>query len=50
VEAFWRRQEAATGRSREEVLTELRRLFGHAFTPRTEEELRAAIDKTKSKS
>ena len=48
-EAFWRRHEEVTGRSREETLAELRRLFGRSFSPRTEEELRAAIDKTASK-
>jgi hypothetical protein len=48
-EAFWRSHEAATGRSREEVLEELRRLFGPSFVPRSEEELRAAIDKAAAK-
>jgi hypothetical protein len=40
---FWRRQEAATGRSREEILADLRRVLGHDV-PRTERELGAAID------
>jgi hypothetical protein len=41
---FWRRQEAATGRSRDEILADLRRVLGDDV-PRTEGELRAAIER-----
>jgi hypothetical protein len=44
---FWRRQEAATGRSRDEILADLRRVLGHDV-PRTERELRAAIEGMRS--